>query len=144
MSSTNVGSTSCDDGVSARRRCGERGGLSGATWDAPRTFSGSWTMTPPRYGRSEGSGLRGTSPVTVLDRVLVRARRERLTPLPMLELLATERIERGLCAGKASMGRRKEDNKRRCPMLALLGKQLLLPAMSYRTSPVPAAVAAAC
>lgn len=81
-----------------------------------------------------------------MDRVLVRARRERLTPLPMLELLATERIERGLCAGKASMGRRKEDNKRRCPMLALLGKQLLLPAMSssYRTSPVPAVAAAAC
>jgi hypothetical protein len=35
-------------------------------------------------------------PVTVLERVLVLGRRARLTPLAILELLATERIEPGL------------------------------------------------
>ena len=47
--------------------------------------------------------------MTVFERVLVRERRDRLTPLAMLELLATERIERGLCAGRASMAVQKEE-----------------------------------
>lgn len=34
--------------------------------------------------------------MTVLERVLVLGRRERLAQLPMLELLATERTEPGL------------------------------------------------
>jgi hypothetical protein len=55
-----------------------------------------------RYGRIDSVGLCGESPdrdedpVTVLERVLVLGRRERLTQLPILELLATERIEPGL------------------------------------------------
>ena len=50
-------------------------------------------------------GRRSVLPVTVLDRerVLVLGRRERLTPLARLELLATERMEPGLWAGKASI-----------------------------------------
>lgn len=43
-------------------------------------------------GRSDG---RVVDPVTVLERVLVRDRLARLTPLAMLELLATERTDRG-------------------------------------------------
>lgn len=41
------------------------------------------------------SSDRDEDPVKVLDRALVLGRRERLTQLPILELLATERIERG-------------------------------------------------
>ena len=66
-------------------------------------FSGGSCITGPlRYGRIDSVGLCGRSsdrdedPVTVLERVLVRGRRERLTQLPILELLATERIEPGL------------------------------------------------
>lgn len=55
-----------------------------------------------RYGRIDSTGLWGGSfdregdLVTVLERVLVLGRRERLTQLAMLELLSTERIEPGL------------------------------------------------
>ena len=66
-------------------------------------FSGGSCITGPlRYGRIDSVGLCGVSsdrdedPVTVLERVLVLGLRERLTQLPMLELLATERIEPGL------------------------------------------------
>lgn len=66
-------------------------------------FSGGSCITGPlRYGRIDSVGLCGGSsdrdedPVTVLERVLVLGRRERLTQLPILELLATERIEPGL------------------------------------------------
>jgi hypothetical protein len=94
-------------------RWGDLGGRMGGVDKAPGedasgASKGSCTMAPPRYGRSEGSGLGGTSPglgdpVTVLERALVRGRRERLTVLPRLELLATERSEPGLWTGRASM-----------------------------------------
>jgi hypothetical protein len=65
-------------------------------------FSGGSCMTGSlRYGRIDSvefcgrSSDRDEDPVTVLERALILGRRERLTQLPMLELLATERIERG-------------------------------------------------
>jgi hypothetical protein len=44
--------------------------------------------------------------VTVLERALILGRRERLTQLPILELLATERIERGRWA-ESMVGQRR-------------------------------------
>jgi len=41
--------------------------------------------------------------VTVLERVLVLDRRVRLTPLAMLELLATERIDGGRWTSRSAM-----------------------------------------
>jgi len=76
---------------------------------------GSCTTRSLRYGKIDSVGLFGGSsdceedPVTVLERVLlVLGRRERLTPLPMLELLATERIEPGLWAECSMVGQRWE------------------------------------
>lgn len=61
----------------------------------------SFTTGLLRYGKIDSVGFCGGSSdrdeaPTVLERVLVLGRRERLTPLLMLELLATERIEPGL------------------------------------------------
>ena len=47
--------------------------------------------------------------MTVLERVLVLDRRVRLTPLAMLELLATERIEGGRWASRSAMTGNGED-----------------------------------
>ena len=47
--------------------------------------------------------------MTVLERVLVLDRRVRLTPLAMLELLATERIEGGRWTSRSAMTGNGED-----------------------------------
>ena len=73
---------------------------------------GSCTTGPLRYGRIDSVGLCGGSsdrdeePVKVLERALILGRRERLTQLPILELLATERIERGRWA-ESMVGQRR-------------------------------------
>lgn len=73
---------------------------------------GSCTTGPLRYGKIDSVGLCGGSserdedPVTVLERALILGRRERLTQLPILELLATERIERGRWA-ESMVGQRR-------------------------------------
>lgn len=76
-------------------------------------FSGGSCITGPlRYGRIDSVGLCGGSsdrdedPVRVLERALILGRRERLTQLPILELLATERTERGLWA-ESMVGQRR-------------------------------------
>lgn len=77
-------------------------GAIGASTGVGCSSWGSCTTGSLRYGRIDSVGLCGGScdrdedPVTVLERVLILGRRERLTQLPMLELLATERIEPGL------------------------------------------------
>jgi hypothetical protein len=77
-----------------------------------RGSSGESCTRPLRYGRIDCVGLCGRSsdgdenPVTGLERVLILGRRERLTQLPMLELLATERIERGRWA-ESMVGQRR-------------------------------------
>jgi len=86
--------------------CGDLGGRRGAVKGIGRDIAcsptGSWEIGLLRYGRSDDVGNCGMSsgciepPVTVLERVLVLGRRARLTPLAILELLATERIEPGL------------------------------------------------
>lgn len=82
---------------------GRRGGaVKGIGWDVACSPTGSREIGLLRYGRSDDAGNCGMSsgriepPVTVLERVLVLGRRARLTPLAILELLATERIEPGL------------------------------------------------
>ena len=114
----------CDDDVVSllrrswsSRRCGDFAGLGGAIsseLSVALVCSGSSVKFAARYGRSESPGDLGTdsgspdAPVTVLDRVRVRGRRERLTPLARLELLATERMEGGLWAGQSAIGVVKE------------------------------------
>ena len=72
--------------------------------------------------------------MTVLERVLVLDRRVRLTPLAMLELLATERIEGGRWTSRSAMTGNGEDiplttrawNCKIIYLIQLLGLNLLI------------------